>query len=68
MRTYGRLREAIKEKFGKRVDFADALGIDPSSLSKKLNSKVPWTQYEIEDSCRLLEIPLERVADYFFYD
>ena len=68
MRTYGKLREKIRNVFGTIGAFADALGMDRSTISKKLNSAVPWDQVEIEGSCRLLGIPNENIPDYFFYD
>ena len=68
MRTYGKLREKIRKAFGTMGAFADALDVDRSTLSKKLNSIVPWDQLEIEEVCRLLNIPIENNYEYFFYD
>lgn len=68
MRTYGKLREKIRNVFGTIGVFADALGVDRSTISKKLNSIVPWDQLEIEETCRLLNIPIENNHEYFFYD
>lgn len=68
MRTYGKLREKIRNVFGTIGAFADALGVDRSTISKKLNSIVPWDQLEIEEACRLLSIPIENNHEYFFYD
>ena len=67
MRTYGKLRERIKAIFGTIGAFADALGKDRSTISNKLNGLSPWTQTEIEDACRLLNIAIEDVGEYFFY-
>lgn len=68
MRRFGRLREEIKNKFQTEKVFADAVGIDSSTLSLKLNGKVGWKQAEIEKVCKLLDIPIERVHEYFFYN
>jgi len=68
MRTYGKLREKIRNVFGTIGAFADALGVDRSTISKKLNSIVSWDQLEIEEVCRLLNIPIENNHEYFFYD
>ena len=68
MRTYGKLREKIKKVFGTEGAFATALNRDRSTVSKKLNGIVPWDQAEIEESCRLLGIPLENIPEYFFYE
>lgn len=68
MRTYGKLRERIRNVFGTIGAFADALNKDRSTVSKKLNGIVPWDQVEMEDSCNLLGIPRERIPEYFFYE
>lgn len=67
MRTYGKLRERIREKFGTIGAFAEAWGKDRSSVSNKLNGLVPWTSKDIEEVCILLEIAIEEVGEYFFY-
>ena len=67
MKTFGKLREDIKSKFQSIEKFAEAMGINRSTLSGKLNSKTAWTQSEIERACKLLDIPMEKVGEYFFY-
>lgn len=68
MRTFGKLREVIKQKYKTLDAFADALGISRSTMSSKLNGKLGWKSTEIETICKLLDIPMESVGDYFFYD
>ena len=68
MKTYGRLREDIKKQFGKLDNFAEAMGMNSSTLSNKLNDKAPWTRPEIEAACKLLGKPMDKVHEYFFYD
>ena len=68
MRTYGKLREKIKNVFGTIEKFANAMEKDRSTISNKLNGLAAWTQAEIEKSCKLLGIPMNEVADYFFYE
>jgi hypothetical protein len=68
MRTYGKLREKIKNVFGKQEAFAEAMGLDRSTISKKLNSVVPWDQVEIEECCKILDIPTDNIPEYFFYE
>ena len=67
MRTYGKLRERIKAVFGTIGAFSDAMGKDRSTISNKLNGIAPWTQTEIEGACKLLNIAIEEVGEYFFY-
>ncbi|MEE0969183.1 MAG: DUF739 family protein [Clostridia bacterium] len=68
MRTYGKLRERIKAVFGTIGAFADAMCKDRSTISNKLNGLSPWTQTEIETACKLLNIAVEEVGEYFFYE
>lgn len=68
MRTYGRLREVIKQRFKTFDALATALHMDRSTLSGKLNGKTGWKSSEIESICKLLDIPMESVREYFFYD
>lgn len=67
MRTYGKLREKIKNVFGTIGNFAEAMGKDRSTISNKLNGLAAWGQDEIEKSCTLLGISMNEVTDYFFY-
>lgn len=66
--SYPKLRGAIREKFGTQGSFAEALGVNPSMLSKKLAGKSEWYWNEVQAACELLEIPADRISDYFFKD
>lgn len=63
---YQALRGKIRGKFATQAEFAQALGMDPASLSLKLNNRRDWTRTEIERACDLLGIPLEEAGPYFF--
>ena len=63
---YSALRGKIREKFTRQSDFAAALGVSPSTLSKKLNNSSEWNHGEIVHACELLDIPLEDAGSYFF--
>ena len=67
-RTYGKLREKIKTKYSTLKVFAKEMGIDASTLSQKLNDAVSWKQTEIETIIRLLDIPVDEIGEYFFYN
>ena len=67
VKTYGKLREKIKQIFGTLERFADAMDMHPSTLSAKLNSRSPWTAPEIEKACLLLHIGVHESGEYFFY-
>lgn len=64
--SYAKLRGRIKEVFGTNEAFAEAMEMDSSSLSAKLNNRSPWKREEIEKACMLLNIPIEEVYLYFF--
>ena len=68
MRKFGKLREKIKIVFGTQKSFADAMGLNVSTLNAKLNSKTDWTINEVEKVCTLLNIPTSEAKDYFFYN
>ena len=68
MRTYGKLRERIKAFYQTIGNFATALNMSRSALSAKLNGLSAWTHSEIEEVCKLLNIPISSVCEYFFYD
>lgn len=67
MKTYGRLREKIREVFGSIDKFAVAMGLDKSTISSKLNGKSPWTEPQIKKACCLLGLTIPEDLDYFFY-
>lgn len=68
MRTYGKLREKIKNNYDNIDSFAIAMKKSRTTISFKLNGKVPWNQSEIEEACALLDISKSEIFDYFFYD
>lgn len=63
---YTLLRKTIKEKYRTEGAFAEALGIDRTSLYAKLINKTEWKREEIEKACLLLDIPINEVHVYFF--
>lgn len=63
---FSKLRGKIKEVFGNNKNFAEAMEMDLSSLSAKLNKKSSFKREEIEKACELLNIPIEDVYLYFF--
>ena len=63
---YSKLSGRIVEKFGSRKAFAGAMGMEPTTLSMKLNNKQCWSQPQISKAVELLEIPAEKIQIYFF--
>lgn len=64
--SYSKLRGRIREVLGSEKAFADAMGMDVSTLSLKLNGKAEWKQMEMISACKLLGIPISEVHLYFF--
>ena len=64
--SYSKLRGAIREKFGTQEAFAKAMGKSLTTISAKLTGKTEWDRQEIEDACKLLDIPLTEAHAYFF--
>ena len=65
---YNKLHGKIKEVYGTQDKFAEALGIGRVSLSQRLNNKLVFTQNEILKSCMLLNIPKDKIPQYFFQE
>lgn len=63
---FAKLRGRIKEKYGSQAAFARAMGMNPASLSAKLNNRSGWTWEEVVLACELLDIPLAEAGDYFW--
>ena len=63
---YEKLRGTIRGRYRTQSDFASAMGMDPATLSAKLNGKRDWGSDEIAHACKLLDIQAERVYEYFF--
>lgn len=67
-RYYPKLRGRITEKFGRQEEFAAAMGMDRTGLSKRLNRRCQWSGDEVVKACDLLGIPLHEAHLYFFYE
>ena len=61
-----KLRGRIIERYGPIGAFAKALGLNKSNVSMKLNGHSAWTQKQIADAMRLLEIQKRDIGAYFF--
>ena len=64
--NYSKLLGRIVEKFGSQGRFASAAGMSERTLSLKLNNHRPFTQPEITNVGKLLEIDESDIAVYFF--
>lgn len=60
-----KLKARIDEMFPTRAAFAEAIGVDPSGLSRMLASG-NWKADRIEAAVRVLKIPAKEIPSYFF--
>ena len=60
-----KLKERIDSMFATRADFAEAIGVDPSTLSRMLQSG-NWKADRIEAAVKVLKIQPRDIPAYFF--
>jgi len=60
-----RLKERIIEKYGTQKAFADALGVNKSTVNRYLSGR-EWKGKNLLKAARLLDIPAEQIDAYFF--
>lgn len=63
-----KLRGRIIEIYGTQGAFAEILGVEPNTVSYKLNNKREMSRSEITRWSELLQIPREEIGSYFFKD
>lgn len=61
------LRSRIRKMFGTQENFARALGLSGSAVSKRLSGKTEWRIEEVAKASELLGIPLRDAPEFFFY-
>lgn len=64
--NYNKLKGKIKERFNTQEEFAKALGIGASTLNLKLNNKTEWSQDEMREALKLLNVSEGQIEKYFF--
>lgn len=63
---YSKLKGRIKEKYETQTELSKHISYGFSSLSMKLNNEVLFSQPDILELLRVLEIPNEDISEYFF--
>lgn len=63
---YSALRGRIRELFGTEGNFANAIGMNPSTLSQKLSNKLEFSQQDIMDCLKALRRGSDFITPYFF--
>lgn len=64
--NYDKLKGKIKEVLGTQSKLAEALEVDETTISNKLNNNTYFTQKEIIKICLILGISFEEIPEYFF--
>ena len=64
--SHNKLRGAIREKYGTQEAFAEAIKMNPATLSGRLTGKSDWSRTEMETAAKLLGINIKEVHAYFF--
>ncbi len=63
---YSKLMGRVIEKFGTQANFAAAMGLSERTISLKINSHVPWKDFEMERALKLLDVKPSQITEYFF--
>lgn len=66
--TYGRnkLRGRIIERYKTQTRFAAEIGISKNALSQKMTGKMGMDQRDIALWCKLLDINIDEIGEFFF--
>lgn len=64
--NYNRLRGLIKEHCGSQIEFANRIGISPTTLTNKMNQKTNFTQCEMRKALEVFGLPMSEVDSIFF--
>ena len=64
--NYSKLLGRMREYGFTQERLAEAIGINKTTLSAKLNNRFAFTQEEIDSICKVLDIPNEDIGEYFF--
>ena len=64
--NYSKLLGRMRECGFTQEQLATAIGINKGTLSVKLNNRFSFSQEEIIAICKLLNIPISEISDYFY--
>lgn len=64
--NYSKLLGRMRECGFTQEQLAIAIGINKGTLSVKLNNRFSFSQEEIIAICKLLNIPISEISDYFY--
>lgn len=64
--NYSRLLGRMRECGITQEQLAKAIGINKATLSAKLNNRFSFTQDEILAICKILNIPISEIGEFFY--
>lgn len=64
-KPFYRLRFELRERDIDQIALAEKLHRGDSYISDRMNGKGSWSLWEAFEMMRLLDVPLEQIADYF---
>jgi transcriptional regulator with XRE-family HTH domain len=64
--NYSKLLGRIRERGLTQEQLAKAIGRNKGTISAKINNQFSFTQEEMDDICKVLNIPNEEIGEYFF--
>ena len=63
---YWKLRGCFHSCGMRDKEVAQANGVVEGTLNRRMRGHAPWTSQEITSICELLDIPQEKIGEYFF--
>jgi transcriptional regulator with XRE-family HTH domain len=63
---FSELRGRIIAGYGSYAAFAESIGMARALLSARLNNKVHFSPDDIVNICSVLNIPADKIGNYFF--
>lgn len=65
-KKFSKLLGRIRECGITQESLAKLIGKNKSTISAKLNGRVPFTSKEIDDICKVINISNDEIGEYFF--
>ena len=64
--NYSKLLGKIRECGLTQERLAEAIGKNKSTISAKINNQFSFTQEEMIAICKVLDVPVSEISEYFF--
>lgn len=67
-RKFHKLRVRFAELDMTQAEAARRAGMPPSTLTSRMTGKLPFNANDITSLCKVLDIPLSQIGEFFFED